>query len=64
MKFTLTKNGINIIKETFGVTFDLDEYKKLSKQTSPTQALTTMFIDLYKQVVLKDLMIPAAGPQS
>lgn len=56
MAFTLTKNGIKIIKERYGVELDLSFYLKQSKKTSPEDALIGMFGEAYQQIYLKDTL--------
>ena len=56
MAFTLTKNGIKIIKERYGVELDLSFYLKKSKETSPEEALIGMFKEALQQIYLKDTL--------
>lgn len=56
MAYGRTKNGIKIIKERYGVEFDLNFYLKQSKETSPEDALIGMFGEALQQIYLKDTL--------
>ena len=56
MAYQLTKNGIKIINEKYGVELDLSFYLKQSKETSPEDALIGMFGEAFQQIYLKDTL--------
>lgn len=56
MAYSRTKNGIKMIKETYGVELDLSYYLKQSKLSSPEDALIRMFREAFQQIYLKDTL--------